>query len=1134
MENYAIQTARYLARLMKLTFYTVLLISLSAQLLWAKELAGQVLEKTRIDIRSDNKSLKSILKEIEAKTTIRFTYNDRLIDRFSSVNVNEVNQSVAVILQNLLTELNLGYIEKKHKIIIVENSNPLFKGADSDATSFAFPVKGKVTDEKGGMLPGVSVHVKGTNNGTATSGTGEFLLNLADTSRAILVFSYIGYETLELPLNGRTTLNVAMVPSSSSLKEVVVSYGTQKKRDLTGSIAQVNGADLKDMPVPNVGQRLQGKIAGVQINQNTGRPGAEMSFRIRGAASINAGNNPLIVIDGFPSESGLQSISPEEIESITVLKDASASSLYGSRAANGVILVTTRQAKYGQKSLDISTYTGLESVSNRGKPDVMNAQEFAQYKKEYYEDAARYEGYTGGVPAVYQNPEQYANKPGTDWYDVLLRKALTQQYNVSFSSGTEHLQSVTNLSYSNQQGVILNSWDQRVTARTNNIYKASDRLTIGFNLSAVSQLNQVTPGLDNGRNLIQGAFLMDPTLKYKNDDGTYPLSYSQPGMFPNANYYLVVTQRTNKTKQTTAIANAFAELKLIDGLKVKTAINVSTNNQVNRYFSPSTAQGGLFVAPPQPASGSYNTSTYTTWLNENTLNYKKTLWQKHNFDLLGGYTIQRYATENSNIQGTQFPDDNIPWINAATTRIGNVGAGEWGLVSYIGRFNYNYAGKYLLSLAFRRDGSSKFGDNTKYGNFPSISAGWVVSEENFLKNAEAVSLLKIRGSYGKVGNNNIGNYTFLAAVNTNNYVLDGQAVTPGKSLAGIGNSNLTWETSTSYDIGLDLELFKGRISFTYDYYWKKTADMLYGIDIPVQSGFSSITSNIGQFNFWGHEFTVNSRNLDGELKWTTNFNISFDRNKVIKLGTNNTPIGGYGDAWDDNRTAVGQPIGLFYGWINDGVFMTQQEFETQPHGPTSMIGTARFRDVSGPKGVPDGVIDTYDKTWIGNPNPTFIYGLTNNLSYKDFDLGITMAGTVGNDIADDAYQSTENLDGVFNVRKGVANRWRSPENPGNGIYPRTRSGTTADFRNFTTRQVFDGSYLAVKNITLGYSLPLKKSDALKGLRVFASLQNALMISNYPGLNPEVGMNGLNGLNQGRDFTSYPISRVYSLGVNARF
>jgi TonB-linked SusC/RagA family outer membrane protein len=882
---------------------------------------------------------------------------------------------------------------------------------------------------------------------------------------------------------------------------------------------------VKDMPVSNIGEKLQGKFAGVQINQNSGQPGVEMSFRIRGAASINAGNSPLIVIDGFPTESGLQTLSPDEIESVTVLKDAAASSLYGSRAANGVILITTKQAKAGRQSIDFNTYNGIQTVSKRGRPDLMNAPEFAEFKKEYYQDAATYEGYTGGIPTQYQNPTQYGPNSGTNWFDVLLRDARTQDYNLSISSGTTNLKSVVNLNYNRQDGVMINQFAERFTARANNIYTLSDKITIGANLGITYRNQNITPNLGEGRNIIQVAYLTDPTLNYKNPDGTYPYGFAPPGMFSTPNYYQVLRLTTNQTKDLTLIGNAYVTYKLAEGLKIKTSINVNTDYSINHYFSPSTVSGG--VTPAASGNGSYNTSNFLSWLSETTLTYTKS-FKKHNLDAFVGYTTQKVNYENSGINGSQFPDDNIPFLNVAATRIGNVDASNFSLISYIGRLNYNYDNKYLLSVAFRRDGSSKFGSNTKYGNFPSVSAGWVVSDEAFMKPIQKISLLKIRASYGKVGNNNIGNYTYLAGINQNNYVFNNQLAN-GSSLNGIGNNNLTWETTSGYNIGLDLGLFNNRISFTYDYYWKKTDGLLYAINIPEQSGFTSVTSNIGRFDFWGHEFSIESKNLVGALKWTTNFNISFDRNIVKQLGTSNAPIGGYQEYWDDNRTAVGNPIGLFYGYINTGVYMTQAEFNSQPHDATAMVGTARFKDVNG-----DGKIDGNDRTYIGNPNPKFAYGMTNTLSYKKLDFTIVVAGTVGNDIADDAFQSTENLDGVFNVRKGVANRWRSEQNPGDGIYPRTRSGTTADFRNFTTRQVFSGTYLMAKNITLGYTFPQFNNKVIKGARLYLSAQNAFTFTRYPGMNPEVGYAGLNGLNQGRDFTAFPIAQTYSVGANLNF
>jgi TonB-dependent starch-binding outer membrane protein SusC len=1107
---------------LKKTFLVMKLLLLLSVAFASQINASVYSQNTLLSVQVKNTSIRNTLNQLEQSSKFKFFFNEDFIDVDMPVSLNVSNANIDDILRKMLDKTNIDYRILENNIVVLAKKETLQK-----------QVTGTVKDANTGeLLTGVSISLEGTAIGTITDVDGKFSIE-ASGENAVLVFSYIGYLSERIPVSGQAVLDVRLSPDIKKLNEVmVVGYGTQVRHNVTGAISSLKTDEVADMPVPNIGTKMQGKFAGVQINQNSGTPGAEMSFRIRGAASVNGTNSPLIVIDGFPSSSGLQTLSPDEIESISVLKDASASSLYGSRAANGVILVTTKQAKEGQKSLQFSAYTGVQSVPDRGKPDLMNAVEFAQFKKEYYEDAAKYEGYTGGVPAVYQNPEEYANKPGTDWFNILLRKALTQNYNLTYSSGTKELKSLFNVNYNKQEGVIINSYDERFTARSNNIYAPSDRITVGANLEFSYGNNFVVPGLDNGRNYIELAYLMDPSLNYKNPDGTYPISFSQPGMFANPNYYVVLTKSVNKTKAARIIANGYAEVRIIDNLKFKSSINVNINNTINRSFYPSDTQGWLGSAPPQPATGSYATSNYLTWLSENTLTYQKSLG-KHNIDLMAGYTFQKYSSENSNIDGSQFPDDNVQWINAATTRIGNVGAVQWTLLSYIGRLNYNYDNKYLLSFAFRRDGSSRFGPNNKFGNFPSVSLGWVVSDEEFMKNITPVSFLKIRGSYGKVGNNDIGDYRYISSLNTSNYVF-GNQVASGKVLSGIGNNNLTWETTKSYDLGLDLELFNNRISFTYDYYWKKTDGLLYNIKIPEQSGYSTVWSNIGRLDFWGHEFSIETKNLTGKFKWNTTFNISFDRNLVKQLGVNNTPIGGDQEYWDDNRTAVGHPIGLFYGYINTGVYMTQQEFETQPHDATAMVGTARFKDVSGPDSIPDGKIDSYDRTFIGNPNPDFIYGMTNSFSYKNFDLSISIAGTVGNDIADDAFQSTENLDGVFNVRKGVAHRWRSEQDPGDGIYPRTRSGTTEDFRNFTSRQVFKGTYLEVKNITLGYTLPVKKSMYFKSLRVYVSSQNTFIFTKYPGMNPEAGMSGLNGLNQGRDFTGYPVPKIFSGGINVSF
>lgn len=992
-------------------------------------------------------------------------------------------------------------------------------------------VSGVVYDTNGDPAIGANVIVKGTTNGTITDMDGKYTLEVP--ANAILQISYIGYNTQEIPVGNKTTINVNLKEDTQALDEVVVvAYGTQKARSVTGAMSKLDASELSDMPVSQIGEKLQGKFSGVQINQANGEPNGGLVIRVRGAASINGGNEPLVVIDGFPTTSGLASISPDEIENITVLKDAASASLYGSRAANGVILVTTKSAKgvsAGKPRIDFSAYFGIDKVSNQGRPDLMNAQEFAQFKKEYYEDQALYEGYTGGVPECYQNPQAVGK--GTDWFDVLLQDAITQNYNLGLSAAGEKFKSAVNINYNAKEGVILNTYSNRFAARANNVYEASDRVSFGLNVSGSYIIGQLTDGLGGGRNIIGSAMLMDPQLKYKNDDGTYPIAYTQPGMFANANYYLVLTQRQNPSKTLRGTVNAYTDIKIIDGLKYRLSANADLENNSRSNWIPSTANGGMFSAPPQPAKGSYHTSNYVNWLLENTLTYNKTIANDHNLDILVGYTTQKNTQENARIDASDYPDDELPWFGTAITRTGNSDADKWGswaMISYLGRLNYDYKEKYILSVAFRRDGCSRFGSNAKFANFPSVSVGWIASDEPFMEKYDKVSHLKLRGSYGLVGNYNIGNYTYLASIGSYNYVTDG-SITAGRALSRIGNNELTWETTKQMDFGVDLGLFNDRVFLVYDYYRKYTDGLLYQINIPYSSGFSDIQSNIGEFHFWGHEISLETKNMVGAFKWNTKINVSIDRNKAAKLGTNDTPIGGNQNQEDYNRTAVGKPLGMFYGYIYDGVFMTETEYEAGPKHASSMVGTVRMKDLNG-----DNKIDMDDRTFIGNPNPDFTFGITNEFSWRDFDASLLLTGSVGNDIIDGTLEWTENIDGVFNVLKGVANRWRSSENPGDGQVPRTRTGTTELFRYNNSRWVSNGSYLRVKNLTIGYTVPIKKNPYVKGLRVYASGQNLLTWTGYKGMNPEVSSRGASGLYQGVDITAYPVARTFSLGVNVKF
>ena len=805
-------------------------------------------------------------------------------------------------------------------------------------------VTGKVTAGDS-ALSGVSVLVKGTTNGTVTDASGAF--SIAAPAGGTLVFSYAGFSTKEVALTGQTSLNVDLSAKANDLSEViVVAYGNTTRRTFTGSLQTVKADELADLPVAQFTQKLQGRLAGVQIQQTTGVPGAGMSVRIRGAASIGGGTQPLYVVDGYPITGDIANINPDEIETFTVLKDASATALYGSRAANGVVVITTKRAKGAQSSLSFNAYYGVQQVPQKGRPDMMNAEEFAQYENEVFQEKIRL-GQVTSIPAEYQNPAQYRGG-GTDWYGILLRDAPIQSYTVSMASAaTGKLSSAAVFGYLNQDGVLLNSNFKRYSLRLNSDYKFNDRLTIGFNL-APAYTTTSTPNSDGnifGGGIIQSAIATSPIAPYKNADGSLPLTATSAGLFPNPNWYRVVQEVKNNTRTFRILSNAYLTLDIIRNLQFRTSINVDATSQRFNNFTPSTA-GSLFSAPPIQTNARENKGSNYSWLTENTLNFKHTIGE-HNFDALAGYTAQRYYGESSSVFASGFPNDRVQTLNAGSTFSPGFSVSEWTLASFVSRLNYSYKNRYLLSASFRRDGSSRFAPNTKYGNFPSVSVGWNVSEESFLATNKKISFLKIRAGYGLNGNFNIGDYSYLARTATSNYTFN-NSLAQGTTVASIGNSNLSWEKSKQLDIGLDLGLFNDRLFFTYDYFHKTTSGMLFNVGVPQQSGFGSVTDNVGEFDFKGHEFLVSSKNIVSRgFTWSTDFNISFIRNKVVNLGPYpmNLPRG---DANGPNITMVGQPLGSFFGYQFIGVYMNQDDFNKSPKyvggSNTSEVGTVKYAD----------------------------------------------------------------------------------------------------------------------------------------------------------------------------------------------
>lgn len=1006
-------------------------------------------------------------------------------------------------------------------------------------------VTGTVTFADDGLpLPGVNVVLKGTNEGTVTDFDGNYSLDIPD-SDGVLTFSYVGFKVQEINIAGQTEINVVMAEDATALDEVVlVGYGTQIKREVTGSVQTVDVSELADIPVTQVTQKLQGQLAGVQINQTTGQPGQGMNVRIRGQLSVSGGSDPLYVVDGFPIAGDINTLNPAEIEDITVLKDAASTSLYGSRAANGVVLVTTKQGKPGKTIVNLNVSTGIQSVPERGRIEMMNAVEFAQFKKEYYEDQG------DPVPEIFQNPAQYEGQTN-DWYDALLRTAPISIYSLSVSSNTEKLRSSVVAGFNNQEGVVLGSDYKQYTLRSNLTYNVSDKIQFGFNVAPSWTISDI-PRTDGtrGQGILFNALHTWPIMPIYNPDGTRTEFNRFPAetgnIFAYANWLNSAERIKDETRRLNLLSNAYIQWEPVEGLTIKSSLNAEFYRERYEFFSPTDATFRINRPIPTNNEAIWDDRDTFSWLNENIITYTKSFGE-HNFSLLGGFTYQSFRLDRSRLQASDFADDRLPVIQGATNinRNGTFDeVQENALVSALSRLTYNYMGKYLFTAAIRSDGSSRFGSENRWGTFPSVSAGWVVSDEAFMDNLEDISLLKIRSSYGVTGNNNIGNYTQYALVSNE---FDGRTVNSvfgddfaqGAAVTSLANPNLGWETTTQFDVGLDVSLFNDRVSFVYDYYTKNTTNLLFEIDVPRESGFLEFSDNIGEIKFWGHEFSLNTVNTTGDFRWTTSANISFNRNKVLALAEGIDQVFGDGN-W--HITQVGQPFAQFYGHLSDGVYLNQEDLDSSPQVPgRSTVGSIKLIDVNGDGIITRGGLND-DRAIMGNPFPDFTYGITNRINYKNWDFSVIGTGSQGNELLVRHLFSTTNLDGVFNLLKDVENRFRSVENPGDGFYGTTVGGgnVTGIERDWINdRFVADASFFNIRNITLGYTFP-SLDKYFKSARIYGSIQNAYIFTKYwGGPNPEIsvqnnGQGDGGNLAPGVDISGYPVPRILNIGVNLNF
>lgn len=979
-------------------------------------------------------------------------------------------------------------------------------------------VKGKVTDEKGEAIPGVSVTVQGTQQGTLSDAEGQYSVQVS--GNATLVFSFLGYLKQEVAVSNRSTIDVSLQTDTKALEEVVVvGYGTQRKVETTGSIASVKAADLVQTPVANIAQGLQARVAGVQINQNSGSPGGNISVRIRGTNSINGSSEPLYVIDGIQVSNGggitdvspLSTINPNDIESVEVLKDASASAIYGARAANGVILITTKRGKNGATRVTYDGYYGSQKVNKT--LDVLNASQFAQLENEVFKNN------------YYPDPASLGE--GINWQKLIFRKAPIQNHQLSINGGSEKTQLAISLNYFDQDGTLIGSQFQRYSYRLNLDHRISKNVKIGTSiLGSYSIANGIQTG---GTNIGDGGAVLSsvlgaaigapPMLQPYRPDGTiFPFGEQAGGQYREVVNPLNFSAVTNKRSIKRTLANIYGEVSLFKGLTYRASFNLDQKGELFDGYSPRSIVNKSDLND-NSGSGTKANSNYLALLHESILTYSTTFAKNHSFKATAVFGTQLEQGNSNTMSATGFPNDATKneAMQLALTRTISSGRSSQRLDSYMARVNYGFKDKFFIDVTARADGSSKFGANHKYGVFPAVSAAYRIIEESFMKDISWLSDFKLRGSYGITGNaGGIDPYQSLATVASGNSYMINHTYVTGIEPTGIANPDLRWERSKQANIGIDISLLNNRISVIADVYHKKTDDLLYVKTLPLSSGYGAITGNFAALQNKGLELAVNARILDGKLKWDVSANTTINRNKVLGLDGGVTT-----ERFMTTYTVlkVGQPLGMFKTYVFDGV---NQTGETILPGYDGRVGGHKVKDITG-----DGQITAADQVLVGNPNPKFIYGFSTNLSYAGFDLAAFISGSQGNDIYNASRLSFENPLGQRNLLAGVANRW-SPTNP-NNQYVSGFQGGRLPISNYV---VENGSYLRCKNLTLGYTVP--KFKGVQGIRLYVSANNLFTITKYSGYDPEVNTYAGSNTVIGVDNFVYPQSKSFLGGIQVTF
>ena len=1105
-------------------------------------------------------SLESFLQRMKAEHHVFFLYRSEVVrDKYVSAEPLTF-RSWEEEMTYLVTLCGLQVEKTQHNVYLI--STP--KGARSavptappaDVASIGPPgivtalnpadvvVKGQVLDAKGEPVPGVTVVVQGTTNGTTTDIGGNYTLSLPDAS-GTLVFSSIGFVKQEVALQGRTQVNITLQADTKALDEVVVTgYTVQRKSDLTGAVAQIKASDINALPVTGVAQIMQGKAAGVAITANTGAPGEAIAVRIRGVGTLGD-NDPLYIIDGVPTKDGINQIAPADIESISILKDAASAAIYGARASNGVVVVTTKRGKSGKARLSVNAYTGVQTAVN-----LIKMANTAQYVNAYNVAAAN-DG-RDQIPAAVA-----ANLPDVNWLKEVLKPAAQNSVQMDVSGGNENSQYIVSGSYLNQKGLIENSSYERFNLRTAISSNLSKYVKIGTNAnlsySKTRQVGTSGDGFGNGNpgaSVVRYALFRTPATSVYNDqgqfvdlpqlDGKSAAAYFGDGINPVA----LADAADRNFHNYGIIGDAYVEVTPISHLRLRSDYGITFGIVDYKQFFKTFGIDRSFNSPAQLAQSTAlqfnynwtNTATYDLTAGRNTVSFLVGSEALHFDNSAISAARVGYANQTSTFQ----------YLDAGTgIQLNGGGASHSALLSGFGRINYDFdGGRYLASLNFRRDGSSQFVKGRRAENFYSGSVGWNIAQENFMRNMTFFSQLKLRASIGQLGNSAIGNYPYASLIGTGGFYPFGGVSTQTQTIVSTGNPNLRWETSTQTDVGLDMGMLKGALQLNVDYFVKTTDRVLLNPPQPPSGGqVSSPAANVGSVRNNGLEVELNYHNTVGQ-DWSYNVggNLAVLHNEVTSLGDQAAIVGARVDNnYFATLTAVGHPIGSFYLLQTDGIFQNAQQVFTSPYqGPNVLPGDIKYKDISGPDGVPDGVIDERDRTFVGSPIPKLTYGFTGNVRYKNIDLTLFFQGVYGNKLYNQVNTDIEGFYRAFNLTERAATNYWTGEGSTNEFPRLSWTGAGNNNKRPSTRYLEDGSYLRLKNVQLGYTFgqTLLSPLHIASVRFYASVQNLLTFTHYTGLDPELGLNS-NSLGDGVravgiDWGTYPSSRTFTLGVNAGF